>query len=101
MGLFDVFSFKKEANKVLNKEVFVEVLKKAREGIIERVKENMPGVEKKEQLDLSLLSFIDKKVLEAGIKNKLVLWVIDKLKDLLPRVSQIVYDFLKEKVDNL
>lgn len=101
MGLFDVFSFKKEATKVLNKDMFVEILKMAREKIIDLAKENFPGAEKKEQLDTTLVEFIRAKVKEGKIGNKLVLWVVEKLVDILPKVTQLVYDFLKEKVENL
>ena len=101
MGLFDVFSFKKEADKVLNKEVFVEVLKMAREKIVALAKEKFPGEEKKRQLDETLILFIRSKVKEGKINNKLVLWVVEKLIDTLPKVTQLVYEFLKERVENL
>ncbi len=101
MGLFDVFSFKKEASKVFTKEVFTEILELARIKIAELAKANFPGPEKKQQVDIIVVNRIYEKVAEANIKNKLVLWVIDKLIDLVPRVTQLVYDFLKEKVENL
>lgn len=101
MGLFDVFSFKKEAGKVLTKEAFAEILELARIKITDLAKANFPGVEKKQQVDVAVVNRIYEKVKEANIKNKLVLWVIDKLIDIVPRVTQLVYDFLKEKVENL
>lgn len=101
MGLFDVFSFKKEAAKVLNKEVFVEILKLAREKILELAKKNIPGQEKKEMLDEFLVLKIRSKVKEGKITNKYVLWLVEKLIEILPSVTQIVYEFLKEKVENL
>ena len=101
MGLFDVFSFKKEAAKVLNKDFFTEVLKLAREKIIELAKKNMPGQEKKAQLDEFLTIYIHSKVKEYKITNKYVLWLVEKLIEVLPSVTQIVYDLLKEKVENL
>ena len=64
-------------------------------------KANFPGEEKKRQVDLVVVARIYEKVEEANIKNKLVLWLIDKLVDLVPRVTQLIYDFLKEKVENL
>ena len=101
MGLFDVFSFKKEAAKVLNKETFAEILGNARELILEYAKKKMPGEEKKKNVDVILTLKVKDKVASANIKNKLVLWVIDQLIGLLPKVTQIVYDFLKEKVEKL
>ena len=99
--MFEMFSFKKEAAKVLNKETFSEILKMARERIIELAKENIPGEEKKRQLDAVLTAHVYMKVKEAGIKNKWVLWLVDQLVDLLPKVTQLVYEFLKEKIENL
>lgn len=101
MGLFDLFSFKKEAAKVFSKEAFVEILELARIKITEFAKENFPGEDKKRQVDLIVLARIYEKVEEAKIKNKLVLWLVDRLMDIVPRVTQLVYDFLKEKVENL
>ena len=101
MGLFDVFSFKKEASKVFTKEAFTEILELARIKITDLAKANFPGEEKKRQVDLVVVARIYEKVEEANIKNKLVLWLIDKLVDLVPRVTQLVYDFLKERVENL
>ena len=93
MGLFDVFSFKKEASKVFTKEAFTEILELARIKITDLAKANFPGEEKKRQVDLVVVARIYEKVEEANIKNKLVLWLIDKLVDLVPRVTQLVYDF--------
>lgn len=101
MGLFDVFSFKKEAAKVLNKDFFVEILKLAREKIIELAKKNIPGRDKKEQLDEFLILRIRSKIKEDKITNKYVLWLVEKLIEILPSVTQIVYEFLKEKIENL
>ena len=100
-GLFDAFSFKKEANKIFSKEAFGEILEHARRTIIEFAKENMPGEEKKRNVDLIVTARIYAKVAEANVKNKWVLWLVDRLVDLLPRVTQLIYDCLKEKVKNL
>ena len=101
LDVFDVFSFKKEAEKVFNKENFKEILEKAKETIIQLAKEKMPGKEKKDLLDKYLTNIIYVKIENAKIKNKLVLWLIDKLIEILPTVTQLVYDFLKEKVESL
>ena len=99
MGLFDVFSFKKEAQKVFTKENFNIVLKTAREAIISFVGKEMLGEDKKKRVDeIVVVKIIE---LTANVKNGLVLWVIDKIIDLVPTVTQFVYDFLKEKVENL
>ena len=99
MGLFDVFSFKKEAQKVFNRENFNIVLTTAREAIVSFVDKEILGSEKKKRVDeIVVVKIIE---LTANVKNGLVLWVIDKLIDLVPVVTQLVYDFLKEKVENL
>ena len=46
MGLFDVFTFKKESGKVFSKENFKELFQEARSHIIELAKENIPGEKK-------------------------------------------------------
>ena len=99
MGLFDVFSFKKEAQKVFTKENFNTVLNTAREAIISFVNKEILGSEKKKRVDEIVIAKIIE--LTVNVKNGLVLWVIDKLIDLVPVVTQLIYNFLKEKVENL
>lgn len=101
MGLFDLFSFKKEGKKVFSKETFKEVLEVAREKIVEQVKSNIPGAEKKAIVDDFVIAFILKKIKELGIKNGIILWLVDRIIELIPSVTQLVYDFLKEKIENL
>lgn len=99
MGLFDAFSFKREAQKVFNKENFHKILLVAREAIVSFAKDNMPGVEKKKRVD-EIVS-IKIRELVAGISNKLVLWLVNRIIDIIPVITQLIYDFLKEKVENL
>ena len=99
MGLFDVFSFKKEAQKVFNKENFNIVLTTAREAIVSFVDKEILGSEKKKRVDEIVIAKIIE--LTINVKNGLVLWVIDRLIDLVPVVTQLIYNFLKEKVENL
>ena len=99
MGLFDAFSFKKEAAKVFTKENFAIILAFAREKIIEQAKANIPGIEKKIIVDNAVIAKI--REFRTNCKNKLVLWVIDQIIKVVPTVTQLVYDFLKEKIENL
>lgn len=99
MGLFDVFSFRKEAQKVFNSENFNTVLKTAREAIVSFVNKDILGEQKKKRVDEIVIAKIIE--LTANIKNGLVLWLVDKLIDLVPVITQLIYDFLKEKVENL
>lgn len=99
MGLFDIFSFKKEGKSVFNRDVFKEVLETAKDAIIRMAKENIPGQEKKNQVDNLVITKI--LVLTTNIKNGLVLWVINRIIDLIPVVTQLVYDSLKARVEEL
>ena len=99
MGLFDVFSFKKEAQKVFTRENLDSVLKTARSAIISFVNKDILGEQKKKRVDEIVIAKIIE--LTANIKNGLVLWLIDKLISLVPAITQLIYDFLKEKVENL
>lgn len=99
MGLLDVFSFKKEGAKLFTKENFKSVLELARTKIIEQAKAKIPGQEKKAIVDYVVITKIES--FAAGCKNKIILWVINKLIEIVPTVTQLIYDFLKEKVEKL
>ena len=101
MGLFDAFTFKKDSAKILNKEFFTDILKLTREKIIELAKKEIAGHEKKEQLDKFLILHIQAEVEEREVTNKYTLWVIGKLIEMLPNITQLVYEFLKEKIESL
>ena len=99
MGVFDIFTFKKEAKLVFTSGNFAAVLEKAREEIIDQAKSRIPGPEKKLIVDKIVISGI--RDLQETCGNKLVVWLIDRLVDIVPAVTQLVYEFLKEKVENL
>ena len=99
MGLFDVFTFKKEALKVFSKENILNTLTLAKNKIIEQIQNNIPGVEKKEVVDKIVIEFIREK--SKVTNNKVVLWFVDKLIEIIPSVTQMVYEFLKERIENL
>lgn len=101
MGLFDVFTFKKDGKKIFSKEVFKEILETAREKIIEQAKKNIPGEEKKAIVDEHVIALIRKKVKELDVKNGFILWLVEQIIGFIPVVTQIVYNFLKEKVEAL
>ena len=99
MGLFDVFTFKKQALELFSKKNIDEFLNKARTLIIEQIKANYPGPEKMEKVVEALIDFVVDK--SENINNKLVLWLGEQLVKAIPAIAQIVYNFLKEKVENL
>ena len=99
MSIFDAFSFKKEAGQIFTKGNFKLVLEIARTEIVRCAKLNIPGQDKKEKVDEIVIAKI--RELRNKCKNKLVLWVIEQIIKIIPTVTQLVYDFLKEKVENL
>lgn len=99
MGLFDIFTFKKEAGKVFSSENIAGLLNLAKDKIIEQVNDKIKGEEKKAIVDYFVVNFIREKA--KGCKNKYVLWLIDRLIEEVPKITQKVYDFLKAKIENL
>lgn len=99
MSIFDVFSFKKEAAKVFTAENFAAVMEKAKEEIIKQIDAKVSGYEKKTIVDNIVIAKI--REFRSTCKNKLVLWVIDQVIKVVPTVTQLIYDFLKAKIENL
>lgn len=99
MGIFDIFTFKKEAEKVLTKENFAIILETAKREIIFRTKSVLPGPEKMELVNNVVIEKI--REFRKTCKNGIVLWIIDQIIKVVPTVTQLVYDFLKEQVENL
>ena len=101
MSIFDIFTFKKEGKKIFSIEFFKAILEEARRGVIKLAKENIPGEEKKKCVDAIVTSFIYSRIQTLGITNKIILWIIDRIIEVVPTITQLVYEFLKEKVENL
>ena len=99
MSIFDVFTFKKQAEQVFSKENIKSILDLARTAIIEQIKNNFPGEEKKAKVDAQVIYAIQQKI--TGCSNKLILWLIGLIIKNIPSITQKIYDFLKEKVENL
>ena len=99
MGLFDVFTFKKQASEIFSKENVAEVLEKARAAIIEQIKAKYPGPEKMTVVIVTVEELIKRKT--SSCTNKLVLWVVSQVIKVVPTITQLVYNFLKEKVEKL
>lgn len=99
MSIFDVFTFKKQAQNVLTIANVKDVLGTAKEAIINQAKAKIPGQEKKEAVDLIVTTLIQNKT--KGVTNGLLLWVISLILKAIPTITQLVYDFLKQKVENL
>ena len=99
MSIFDVFTFKKEGKKIFSKENFRSILELAKAEIIKQAKANIPGIEKKYEVDKVVIARIES--IKEGCNNKLIVFVLDKVIDAVPSITQAVYDFLKEKIENL
>jgi 5-methylcytosine-specific restriction endonuclease McrBC GTP-binding regulatory subunit McrB len=100
MSVFDIFSFKKEAGKVFTKENFVHVMETAKNAIIEQAKDTTKkGVAKKFIVDEKVIKSIN--ILKDSCKNGLIKWLLDRIVDIIPTVTQLIYEFLKEKIENL
>lgn len=100
MSIFDVFSFKKEAGKVFTKENFAHILETARLAIIEQAKDaTKKGAEKKFIVDEKVISSIN--ILKDSCKNGLIKWLLERIVGVIPTVTQLIYEFLKEKIENL
>lgn len=100
MSIFDIFSFKKEASKIFTKENFIHILKTAESTIIEQSKDVIKkGSEKKFIVDEKVIASIN--ILKDSCKNGLIKWLLDRIIDIIPTVTQLIYEFLKEKIENL
>ena len=100
MSILDLFSFKKQAQAVFSAANIKAVLDKARAAIIEKAQDTvLKGYEKKEWVDVVVISAIKNKT--QYCTNKLVLWLVDRIIDSVPTITQAIYDYLKEKVENL
>lgn len=99
MGLFDIFKFKKDIKGVFSSENISDILMYVREKIVEQAKKNIPGSEKKAAVDYLVIQYIRKKV--ANCNNNIVLWLVERIVEVIPKITQIIYDFLKEKIENL
>ena len=99
MGLFDIFSFKTQAAKIFSTENIVALLTLAKNKIIEQAKEQIKGEEKKIIVDHAVIEFIKNKVKDC--KNKIVLWLVDRLMEAVPKFTQLIYEFVKARIENL
>ena len=99
MGIFDVFTFKKDLGSAFSKENISAIFQIARKEIIEQAKKNIPGPEKKAIVDEIIIHKIES--LKFSCKNSIVLGIIDKVIEVIPLITQLIYEFLKEKVEEL
>lgn len=99
MSILDVFTFKKDSAKIFSKENFAHILGIAREEIIKQAKKAISGAEKKLNVDKEVIEKIN--ILKSTCKNNLILWLLDRIIEIIPTVTQLIYNFLKEKIESL
>lgn len=99
MSIFDIFTFKKQAQSVFSLENVKGLFSTARAAIVEQAKAKILGQEKKAKVDATVIYFIQSKT--EHCTNGLVLWLIGLLIKSIPTITQAVYDYLKEKVASL
>lgn len=101
MSIFDIFTFKKEAQQVFSKEniSISTILDVARRAIIEQSTNNLLGEEKKLRVDAQVIHVLQQK--SKNCKNKLVLLIVNLTIKNVPSITQKVYDLLKEQIENL
>ena len=99
MSIFDIFTFKKQAEVIFSKANIEGIMLTAKEAIIEQAKAKFPGQEKKAKVDAQVIYAIQQKV--TNCNNKLLLWLVSILIKSIPAVTQLIYNFLKQKVENL
>ena len=99
MSIFDLFTFKKQTEQVFSRDNVKFIVNLAREAIIAQAKNSFPGEEKKAKVDAQVIYAIQQKV--SSCSNKLVLWLVGLVVKNVPAITQKIYDFLKEKVENL
>lgn len=100
MSLLDIFTFKKEGQKIFTKENFLGLLDLAKKEIIKQKDfVEKKGAEKKAAVDKILTD----KILELKntCNNKYIKWLLDFVIAGVPKLTQFIYDCLKEKVENL
>ena len=100
MGLFDLLTFKKEGQKIFTKENFLGLLDLAKREIVKQKDfVEKKGAEKKAAVDKIPTEKINE--IKSGCSNKYIKWLLDLIIAGVPKLTQFVYDCLKEKVENL
>ena len=91
--------FKKEGKSVFSKDTISDVLKTARDAIVEQAKKAIPGQEKKDTVDIIVTRKVQ--TYYDACSNGIVRWVIEQFIKAIPTITQIIYDRLKETIINL
>lgn len=97
--ILSIFTFKKNFEAIFNNEQIKNFFEKAKELIIQvKAYKELSGEEKKARVDSYLEDYI---IDNFETDNAILEWLIDRVIEFLPTITQIIYDFLKEKIKEL
>ncbi len=93
-----IFSFKKEAATIFTRSNIVKVLDFAKGEIIAKVNTELSNEQKKRAVDEAVIVFIDN---HFKSDNAIVKFILEKIEDIIPAITQSIFDFLKDRIDGL
>ncbi|DAB04731.1 TPA: hypothetical protein CPT89_00975 [Candidatus Gastranaerophilales bacterium HUM_11] len=97
-----IFTFKSKFEKVFNNESVKDIIQRANRLIVAyKDYKDLSGAEKKNKVDKLLTTYILEKYGEFAKENIFVNWVLNKFIEFLPDITQLVYDFLKKRIEGL
>lgn len=93
-----IFSFKKEAAIVFTKNNISKVFEVAKNEIIKKVNAELSNEQKKQAVDEAVIVFIDS---HFKSDNTIVNFILEKFIEIVPTITQAIFDFLKDRIDGL
>ena len=98
MSIFSFFNIKSKLKEAFSSEKISALLELIKTEIIEQVKSELDGEEKKTLVDNAVITFIKENFTTT---NVFVNIIINTLIDYIPTITQYIYDYLKKYVDGL
>lgn len=93
-----IFSFKNEAATIFTKNNIAKVLNFAKGEIVAKVDAELTNEQKKRAVDEAVIIFIDN---HFKSDNAIIKYILEKFEDLVPTITQVIFDFLKDRIDGL
>lgn len=93
-----IFTFKSNAKKVFNKQNATNLLNYIKNQIIYHVKSELSNESKKANVDAFVINYIRKTFIS---KNIIVEFFVNQLIELVPIITQLVFNMLKSRVNGL
>lgn len=98
MSIFSFFNIKSKLKEAFSSEKISSLLELIKTEIIEQVKSELDGEEKKTIVDNAVIAFIKENF---TTNNVFVNVIINALIDYIPTITQYIYNYLKKYVDGL